>query len=225
MKDISANINSVDSIKLLAIPKIENGDRVSIIVSCADPSQTNFLNPFNSQNPGVNGTQSGIGYLVDSTGNIDFPLIGKVKLSGLNSQEAGNKIKEGLKTIFKDPYVYVTLAGKVFIINGRGGYSVFMNNERLTIFEALAQQGSYEPDDRWDEVLIVREKEGKRTTAFLDLTSKEILNSPYYYLQNNDLVYVKPGKLNATMRSTSAIRSTVGLTTGILALILLLIKK
>ena len=215
----------IDSLKKLAVQKIQKGDKVSIIVSCPDPAQTSFLNPFNNQNPGGNASQNTLGFLVDSSGSIDFPLLGKIDVLALTSQETAEKIKLGLKKYFKDPYVYVTLNGKVFILNGRGGYSVPLSNERLTILEALAQQSSYEPDDRWDEVLVIREIDGKRTTAFVDLNTKEVLNSPYYYLHNNDVIYIKPGKTSATLKSTTAIRSTIGLVTGALALFILLFKK
>ena len=215
----------IDSLKNVGIQRIQKGDKVSIIVSCPDPSQTSFLNPFNNQNPGGNASQNTLGFLVDSIGNIDFPLLGNVNILTLTSQETADKIKQGLKKYFKEPYVYATLNGRVFILNGRGGYSVPIINERLTILEALAQQSSYEPDDKWDEVIIIREIDGKRTTAFVDLNSKEILNSPYYYLHSNDMVYIKPGKINATLKSTTAIRSTIGLVTGTLALFILLFKK
>jgi polysaccharide export outer membrane protein len=225
LNDVAEQNQKIDSLKSTAIQKVQKGDKVSIIVSCPDPSQTSFLNPFNNQNPGGNASQNTLGFLVDSSGNIDFPLLGQVDVLQLTSQEVADKIKQGLKKYFKEPYVYVTLNGKVFILNGRGGYSVPITNERLTILEALAQQSSYEPDDRWDEVLVIREVDGKRTTAFVDLNAKEILNSPYYYLHNNDVIYIKPGKINATLKSTTAIRSTIGLVTGSLALFILLFKK
>jgi len=225
LNDVSEQTQKIDSLKSAAIQKVQKGDKVSIIVSCPDPSQTSFLNPFNNQNPGGNASQNTLGFLVDSSGSIDFPLLGQVDVLQLTSQEVADKIKQGLKKYFKEPYVYVTLNGKVFIINGRGGYTVPLTNERLTILEALAQQSSYEPDDKWDEVLIIREIDGKRTTAFVDLNTKEILGSPYYYLHNNDVIYIKPGKMNATLKSTTAIRSTIGLVTGSLALFILLFKK
>lgn len=225
LNDAVEQEQKIDSLKSLAVQKIQKGDKISIIVSCPDPAQTSFLNPFNNQNPGGNASQNTLGFLVDSTGSIDFPLLGKVNVLALTSQETAEKIKVELKKYFKDPYIYVTLNGKVFILNGRGGFSVPITNERLTILEALAQQSSYEPDDRWDEVLVIREVDGKRITAFVDLNTKEILNSPYYYLHNNDVIYIKPGKINATLKSTTAIRSTIGLVTGTLALFILLFKK
>ena len=225
VNDLNAQVDNIDSLKKSAIQKVQKGDKVSIIVSCPDPSKTSFLNPFNNQNPGGNASQSAIGFLVDSTGNIDFPLLGKLGITGMTSTEIAGLIKTGLKKYFIDPYVYVTLSGKVYILNGRGGYSVPMNNERLTIFEALAQQGSYESDDKWDEVLVIREENGKRVSAFCDLNSKDIINSPYYYLHNNDVLYIKPGKLSATLKGTTAIRSTIGLVTGVLALFILLVRK
>ena len=225
VNDVVEQDQKIDTLKLKAVQKIQKGDKVSIIVSCPDPSQTSFLNPFNNQNPGGNAAQNILGFFVDSVGNIDFPMLGKVYVLSLTSQETAEKIKLGLKNYFKDPYVYVTLNGKVFILNGRGGYSVPLTNERLTILEALAQQSSYEPDDKWDEVLVIREVDGKRTTAYIDLNTKEVLNSPYYYLRNNDVIYIKPGKANATLKSTTAIRSTIGLITGALALFIILLKK
>jgi polysaccharide export outer membrane protein len=225
LNDVSEQTQKIDSLKNTAIQKIQKGDKVSIIVSCPDPSQTSFLNPFNNQNPGGNASQNTLGFLVDSSGSIDFPLLGQIDVLQLTSTEVADKIKQGLKKYFKEPYVYVTLNGKVFILNGRGGYTVPVTNERLTILEALAQQSSYEPDDKWDEILVIREVDGKRTTAFVDLNAKEILNSPYYYLHNNDVIYIKPGKINATLKSTTAIRSTIGLITGSLALFILLFKK
>jgi polysaccharide export outer membrane protein len=157
-------------------------------------------------------------------GNIDFPLLGKTNIEGMSSQEVAENLKQGLKKYFLDPYVYVTFSGKVYILNGRGGYTVPISNERLTIFEALATPGSYEPDDKWGEVLVIREDGNTRSTAFLDLNSKDILNSPYYFLRNKDVLYIKPSKINATLRSTIAIRNTLGLITGFLALVFF-IKK
>jgi polysaccharide export outer membrane protein len=171
LNDVTEQTQKIDSLKSSTIQKVQKGDKVSIIVSCPDPSQTSFLNPFNNQNPGGNAVQNTLGFLVDSSGNIDFPLLGQVNVLQLTSQEVADKIKQGLKKYFKEPYVYVTLNGKVFILNGRGGYSVPIINERLTILEALAQQSSYEPDDKWDEVLVIREVDGKRTTAFVDLNT------------------------------------------------------
>ncbi len=225
VNDVNEQVQRIDSIKKVSVQKIQKGDRVSVIASCQDPVQTSFLNPFNNLNAGGNATQSTTGFLVDSSGSIDFPLIGATTVLNLSSQEAADKIKTELKKYYKDPYVFVTLSGKVSVLNGRGGYSVPITNERLTILDVLAQPSAYEPDDRWDEVLVIREVDGKRTTAFIDLTSKEILNSPYYYLQNNDIVYIRPGKLNASLKSTTAVRSTVAMVTGILALVVLLIKK
>lgn len=223
VNDLGSQIDQVDSLKKNAVPKVQIGDKVSIVVSCADPSKTSFLNPFNNQNPGGS-SQNTIGFLVDSTGNIDFPLIGKIYIDGMTSQEVSEAIKQKLKKYFLDPYVYVTLSGKVYILNGRGGYSVPINNERITIFEALATPGSYEPDDKWSEVLVIREEGNRRTTTFVDLTSKDILNSPFYYLKNKDVLYIKPSKISAALKSTSNIRNTLGVITGILALFFLLKK-
>jgi polysaccharide export outer membrane protein len=97
LNDVSEQTQKIDSLKNTAIQKIQKGDKVSIIVSCPDPSQTSFLNPFNNQNPGGNASQNTLGFLVDSSGSIDFPLLGQIDVLQLTSTEVADKIKQGLK--------------------------------------------------------------------------------------------------------------------------------
>jgi polysaccharide export outer membrane protein len=183
---------TVDSSKLLLPQRIQKGDKIGITVSCPDPAQTLFLNPFNNQNTG--GAGQSTGFLVNAEGQITFPLIGKILLEGLSSEEAANLITQKLKHFYKDPYVYVTLSGKVYYINSKGGGVIPIANERLTIMEAVAQIGSMDHFEKRDEVWVVREEKGERIFTQVNLNSKEIFVSPFYYLHNNDLVYIKPNR-------------------------------
>lgn len=203
---------------------IHQGDRLSITVSCQEPNQTAFLNPFNMQNSGNASANSGNGYLVNPEGNIDFPMLGSMHLEGLTSEKAADSIKIRLLRFFKDPYVYVTLNGRVYFLNGKGGAAVNIMNERLTLFEGLVQAGMQDPFDRRHKVWVVREENGKRTYARLNLNDKSIFESPYYYLQNNDLIYTEPGKFSTFLSNNSPVRNLIAISASLLALYLALVK-
>lgn len=226
----------IDSMLKAAVPRINPGDRISVVVSCPDPLQTAFLNPFSIYNTGNNNSNnvngagaSGVGYLVDSVGNIEFPLLGRLQVTGMTTKEIGNLIQDKLKTYYKDPYVYVNLQGRITIINGTTGTVVPIINERLTIFEAIAQNNqsntnTIDPSDRYDRTWVIREENGQRTYAQVDLTKKDIFSSPYYYLRNNDLIYVEQGKFSAITANRNAtgiknILSIVAALTGLFFII------
>ena len=210
--------NKVDSMRLASQQKIQKGDRLNVTVSSRDNTITDFLNPFSKQNSGAsNGL--GIGYMVKNNGVIDFPLIGEIIVAGLTTEEASAIIKQKLNFFYKDPYVYVDLQGRVYFISGHGGNPVQILNERLTIFEAVSQFTSTNPYDIKDKVWIVREENGNRTYAQMNLNSKNIFTSPYYYLHNNDLIYIMPGKFSTFFGSGSLERNVFSVASAIFALI------
>lgn len=212
--------SSADSLRLASQVTIQRGDRLSITVSCQDPIQTAFLNPFNTQNSGSAAQVPGMGYLVDNAGKIDFPLLGRIKLLGLTSYQAADTVKALLSHYYKDPYVYVNVPGKVFFINGRTGSSVPMLNERLTIFEAISQAGMQDYFERKHKIWVVREEGGVRSYARVNLNDKSIFKSPFYYLHNNDLVYVEPGKLSTFFSANSPSRNILAVIASALAILL-----
>lgn len=203
--------------------KIQKGDRVQIIVTSPDPSVTSYLNPY--PNTFSNNTQLGVsGYLVDSLGYIIFPQIGLVKIDGLTTREASLLLIDKLSVHYKDIFVNVNLSGRIFFMNGRQGTSLQMFNERMTIFEALAQSGVQDPYDVKNEVWLVREENGTRNFVKLDLNSKSIFESPYYYLHNNDFIYMKPGRASTILNQSSPAR--IGLTfSGILLTLILIFRR
>lgn len=168
-------------------------------------------------------------YLVDSSGYIDYPRIGKLKMAGLSIEEAKTKLTNLLKDYLKSPVVEVrivnyriTMLGEV-VMPG----PIYTSNHRMNILDAIAIAGGIPIFGRKDNVLIIREVEGKREFARLDLNSRDVFNSPYYYLRQNDIVYVEPSNVrkqegNEFMRVfLPVITSTIGLILSIYALVTL----
>lgn len=222
--DQTPSVQQLDSVKAFAVARIHPHDRLTITVSSADPSLTAYLNPFNlnmSQNGATQ--QLNTGYLVNNDGNIDFPVLGKIQVVGLTPEEAAKLIKEKLTYYYKDLFVNVNLNGRVFFLNGRQGTSIPIYNDRLTIFEAVAQSGVLDGNDLKNQVWVVREDSGQRQFVKLDLNSKKIFESKYYYLQNNDLIYLKPGKFAAMLSQTGILRTVITIA-GTVAAVLIAIK-
>ena len=142
-------------------------------------------------------------YLVDKDGNIEFPKVGKIHISGLTIEQASAAVKKSLKPFFKDDnsymvntYMlnyYVSVLGEV---KKPGSFTVTRN--RMTILEALAQAGDMTIYGKRDNVKLLRElPDGTYEVHELDMRDANILNSPYYYLQQRDIVYVEPNEVMA----------------------------
>lgn len=142
--------------------------------------------------------QKGIEYLVDSKGDIDFPILGKIHVVGMTRMELTNYIKRRLidEDYIKDPIVIVKFLNfKVSVLGDVGSPGIInVNSDRITIFEAISQAGDLAITGRRYNVTVIREENGERVPYYLDLRSKEVFDSPCYYLQQNDLVYVEPSK-------------------------------
>ncbi|MFT3909017.1 MAG: polysaccharide biosynthesis/export family protein [Ferruginibacter sp.] len=210
--------DTLDQTKQPYIQKIQSNDRLSITVSSTDPALTAYLNPFNIQSGGTSTQQVNTGYLVNNAGTIEFPLLGTVKVMGLSTTDVADTIKKRLSFYYKDLFVNVNLRGQVYFISGRSGTPIPMINERLTIFEALSQSGIQDPFDKKNAVWLVRDSVGIRTYARLDLNSKDIFQSPYYYLQNNDFIYMQPGKYSSFLSPNSPGRNILSISAAVLGL-------
>jgi len=136
-------------------------------------------------------------YLVNSEGDISFPTIGKISVIGLQIEEVKAKILEKLMPFFEqEPIIQVRLANFRVNVNGevRGPGSFTVYNERLTIIEAISLAGDFTSYSQRDSILIIREQNGERNFGYVNFNSSEIFSSPYFYLQQNDVVYVRPRK-------------------------------
>lgn len=182
------------------IPKIQVNDILTISVTAADPKVTA---PFNYQSTYVAtispGTEMAMRptYTVDSDGNITFPLLGKVKLEGLTRMEAIAKIRDELSTYIKDPGVNMNFNSFRVSVLGevKSPGSFIMPTDRITVLEALGMAGDLTIRGVRTNVMVVREVNGVKSINRLDLTKQETLNSPYYYLAQNDVVYVEPSRV------------------------------
>jgi polysaccharide export outer membrane protein len=186
----------VDSIYTSIQQKIQVGDRISVTMSTKDITQNEILNPLGISRT-ANGNSSVLGYQVQKDGDVELPVIGSVSVVNLTTNEAAIRIKEKLGVYYKSPFVFVNLLGRVIVLGTKSPGVVPLYNERITIFEAIAQSGEIDFSARRDRVWVIREQNGERTSALVNMSSPEIFQSPYYYLKTNDLVYVEPSRFSS----------------------------
>ena len=206
-------------------------DLLTIVVSC--PEEPTLAEPFNlATSASSEGASSVSEYLVDNNGNVEFPTLGTIHLGGLTKGEAEKYIKDNLKPQFRtSPIVTVRMGNyKISVIgevNGPGTFTV--SNEKVNIFEALAMAGDMTIYGIRDNVKLIREDHtGKREIVTLNLNDRNILQSPYYYLQQNDILYVTPNKTKAktsNISSSTTIWFTVVTTLVSLASLIISIAK
>ena len=180
-------------------PVIKPSDLITINVSALD---YDAVRPFNLpavafiQENGEIGRAAQQTYLVDSNGNIDFPVLGTLKLAGLNRIQATNFVRDMLKDYIKNPIVNIrTVNFKITVlgeVNRPGSFTI--PNERITIIEALGLAGDLTIQAERKNVLVIREENDKKTYTRVDLTSESVFNSPVYYLSQNDVIYIEPNK-------------------------------
>ena len=151
----------------------------------------------------VNGRQQMQTYLVDSDGNIEFPVLGTVNVAGLNRQQLATKLKTEITEYVQDPIVNVRIVNfQVSVLGEVARPGTFdIRDEYLSLPKALGFAGDLTIYGRRDNVLVMREDNGEKIHEYLDLTDPNVINSPFYYLQQNDVVYVEPN--GAQMQSAS----------------------
>lgn len=205
---------------------LKSDDLLQINISSPNPEATSFFITQGTTAPNATGIATPATtpintYLVDKEGGIDIPLIGRVVVKGITTAEAKNIIKSKAAIYLKDPIVSVRLQNfKVTVlgeVNRPANYIV--PNERVSLLDALGMAGDLTIFGKRENILLIREQEGKKTLTRLDLNSSKIFQSPYYYLQQNDIVYVEPNQQRVassdltTVRNVSIITSLAGLAT------------
>lgn len=194
---------SVDSIGTI---RIEPDDQISIVVTCKDPELTALFNLVSPQYY-LGGSNSSSSYnrvsyyTIDAQGNIDFPVIGKIHVAGLTREQTADKVKDLLVKSgqITNPIVTVEFANLTFSILGEvksaGKYNITRN--RTTILDAISMAGDLTITGLRGPIFLIREQDGKRVTYEVDIRSKDIFNSPAYYIKQNDIIYVRPNKMRA----------------------------
>lgn len=183
-------------------PKFKVDDLVNIHVSTLDPEASAPFNLFRGASEGGIQPQQ-VDYLIDKDGEIDFPVIGKVKISGLSAEEVRVLLRRKLEDYLKDPIINIRLQNFTVTILGEvkrpGTYPV--NGERITILEALGLAGDLGVKGVRENVMVIRDFDGTKVYTRIDLTKKEAMSSPVYYLTQNDVVYVEPNQSAITSSS------------------------
>ncbi len=231
------NSNSADSInrKFYKIheARICPGDMLSITVTGLDPLAVapfnlplvSYATPGSDQLYSAPTLQS---YLVDINGNINFPVIGTIKVAGLSKSQAIKYLNEQLSPYLKNAIVTIQFMNYKVTVLGEvlrpGQYAI--SNERITILDALGLAGDMTIYGKRNNVLITRENNGKLEFVRLNLNSDEIFKSPYFYLQQNDVIYVEPNSVKSIgSQNISLYLSAVSTLVTTVAVILSITKK
>lgn len=204
--------------------KIQTDDVLFIMVRALDQETAEPFNLFGgtamqATNQLANNNPSLTGYLVDPNGNIDLPVIGRLNVAGLSIEEAKSLVTEKLKPYLKDPVIIIRFLNFRFTVLGEVGAprTITVPGERITILEALGQAGDLTPYSNRENIMVIREQNGKRDFGYVNIHSPEVFQSPYFYLQQNDIIYVEP-----TTAKTADVRDPISeilpLVSGILSI-------
>jgi polysaccharide biosynthesis/export protein len=206
-------------------PVIQKNDLLSIQVYSAS-IRPEADAPYNLPQATGSGSTSQTGFLVNARGEIDYPRIGTIKAEGLTKTQLSDAIKQKLAGQLTDPVVLIRFVNyKITVlgeVNAPGSFTV--PTERLTIFEALGLAGDVNEFGKRDRVRVLRETNGQRETGIVDLTSKDLFNSPYYNLQQNDVVLVEQTGERTRQREQQRIASQIGIASTIITTIALIIS-
>lgn len=193
-------------------PTIQPDDILNISIHTLDPStamvvnQTMAMQAIGASSAGGNvGNQTISGFMVDKNGNIQMALLGNIKVGGLTTFEARNLIEKKAKQYYKEPNVQVRFANFKITVLGEvarpATYTV--PNERVSILDALGLAGDLTIFGKRENVLLIRELNGQKELVRLNLNDSDLLASSYFYLKQNDVLYVEPGKAKAAANNSA----------------------
>ena len=176
---------------------IQKGDILYIVVNTANEVSSRLLNQPNFYGGGAavtSGTnESTTGYLVDNLGRINFPLIGTLQVAGMQKSDLNDTLTARLRTYVQDAIVSIRLLNfKVTVLGEvQKPGSLSIPSERVTVLDALGLAGDLTAFGRRDNIKVIREVNGKREMGVLNIKKGDLFNSPYFYLRQNDVVYVE----------------------------------
>ncbi|WP_245723825.1 polysaccharide biosynthesis/export family protein [Pedobacter steynii] len=176
-------------------PTILQNDILSVTVNSTSP-ESNVLFASQPVNQSVNGVYEREGYRVNETGTIKFPVLGKVSVEGLTISQAQNLIESQLNKYVKNAIVNIKFLNfRVTVIGEVNHPSTFtVSNEKINLLEALGLAGDMTAYGKRENVLLIREEDGRRIMERINLNRQDVLSSPYFYLKQNDVIYVEPDK-------------------------------
>jgi len=184
------------------IPKFKVDDVLSIYVSTLDNEASAPFNLFRGGSEGGLRPEQ-VDYLIDKDGEIDFPVIGKIKIAGLSSEELRVLLRDRLSEYLKDPIINIRLRNFTVTVLGEvnrpGTYPV--DGERISILEALGLANDLTIKGKRENIMVIRDFDGTKVYHRINLKRKEAMSSPVYYLTQNDVVYVEPNNSAITASS------------------------
>jgi polysaccharide export outer membrane protein len=230
-KDIqSVNQGALEKAIAYVEPKIQPDDILSVSIFTLNPQTGAIVNqaattPALGGNSNSASVSQSTGFLVDKNGEIELSLIGKIKVAGLTTFQARELIKDKVSKDYKNPNVQLRFANfKVSVIGEVNAPSTYtFPNEKVSILDALSLAGDLTIYGRRDNILIVRENNGKKEMGRVNLNSSSIFESPYYYLNQNDVIYIEPNKAKASANNAGQIQ-TLGVITSVATVLLLAIS-
>jgi len=205
-----ANINMPERIGNLKEITVQPGDKITIMVNCKDPELAQMFNLVET-NTRIGQQRAYTNYVsaysVDQFGDIKFPVLGTIHVGGLTRTGIAELIDHRLvsENLLKDPVVTVEFANLHVSVLGDVAHpaTYSITNDRITLFEALSMAGDLNVTGKRDGVYVIREENGKRETYKLDLRSADVMNSPVFYLKQNDVIYVEPNSTKAGQSNVS----------------------
>ncbi|HVI48410.1 MAG TPA: polysaccharide biosynthesis/export family protein [Chitinophaga sp.] len=215
-------------------PRIQVDDILQITIQTLDAGATSVLNQQNtaawptigsstaSAAPGGNIS----GYLVDKDGNVVLPLIGKLLVKDKTTEEVRTEVTAKAAQYYKDPVVNVRYANFKITVLGEVARpsSYVMPNEKVTLLDAIGMAGDLTIFGKRENVLLIRERDGKKEFARFNLNDSHLFTSPYYYLQQGDVVYVEPNKSKVVATDASRLRNITIISSAITLLVVILTR-
>lgn len=227
----------IDDVQLAPITNefeavIKKDDRLTIVVSGPDKSVTAPYNLTlselgNGMSASTDPERATLSYLVDANGEIDFPTLGKIHVEGMTRNELVDYLTREIGKDVKDPIVYISFRNYKITVLGevRSPGTYVIDSEKINILQALGKAGDLNLTAQRDGIILIREVGGEQKHFKIDLKDSHLLDSPYFYLQQNDVLYIPPSPTRVATATTatgiwSVILSSVTTTIALLSLIL-----
>ncbi|WP_432709232.1 polysaccharide biosynthesis/export family protein [Pedobacter sp.] len=213
-------------------PKIMADDILSISIFTIDPETTSLINQvaampaLGASSASTIGQQQITGYLVDKNGEVELAVIGKIKLIGLTTYEARELLRSKVREFYNEPSVQVRFANfKVTVLGEVARPAAYtLPNEKVSILDAIGLAGDLTIYGKRENVLLIRDNNGKKQFARFSLNSSELFSSPFFYLKQNDVIYIEPNKARVAANNAARSQTFAILGSAISVLIVLITR-
>lgn len=195
-------------------PIIKPNDVLQISVQTIDPQATTMMGTQTAPATGGGGVS---GYMVDQNGEIELPLAGRIKVGGLTTSQARDAIARKAEQYYKNPVVNVRFSNFTITVLGEVGRpgQISIQSEKVSILDAIGLAGDLRVTGRRNDILLIREENGKKLFFRYDLNKEDMFHGPYFYLKQNDILYVGPTRNAAASADVSSMKTFTFVNFGI----------